>query len=84
VLVIGHFKGHVSDFGYEMIRSSVCITLLTGCLAALPEKGTKALTYMATSSDKQLVLTLLCSLLNTVSVMDEGAELWLLTLVCRH
>lgn len=32
----------------------------------LPVQGVKAITYIATSSDKQAVLTLLCSLLNTV------------------
>lgn len=34
----------------------------------LPVQGVKAITYIATCSDKQPVLTLLCSLLNTVSV----------------
>lgn len=32
----------------------------------LPVKGVKAITYMATSFDKQVVLSVLCSLLNTV------------------
>ncbi|KAF2269453.1 hypothetical protein CC78DRAFT_557874 [Lojkania enalia] len=31
----------------------------------LPVKGVKAITYMATCSDKQIVLSVLCSLLNT-------------------
>ncbi|RYO86407.1 hypothetical protein DL766_007844 [Monosporascus sp. MC13-8B] len=31
----------------------------------LPSKGTKALTYICTCSDKQVVLSMLCSLLNT-------------------
>jgi hypothetical protein len=32
----------------------------------LPVKGVKAITYLATCSDKQVVLSVLCSLLNTV------------------
>ncbi|KAK4156450.1 high-temperature-induced dauer-formation protein-domain-containing protein [Chaetomidium leptoderma] len=33
--------------------------------SALPQQGTKALTYLCTNSDKQVVLSVLCSLLNT-------------------
>lgn len=33
----------------------------------LPQQGTRALTYMCSNSDKQVVLSVLCSLLNTVS-----------------
>lgn len=33
----------------------------------LPVQGVRAITYITTIPDKQLVLTLLCSLLNTVS-----------------
>ncbi|KAK7955052.1 Ubp5-interacting protein [Apiospora saccharicola] len=33
--------------------------------SVLPTKGTKALTYLCTCSDKQVVLSVLCSLLNT-------------------
>lgn len=33
----------------------------------LPTKGTRALTYICTCPDKQVVLSVLCSLLNTVS-----------------
>jgi len=33
----------------------------------LPQKGTRALTHICTCSDKQVVLSMLCSLLNTVS-----------------
>ncbi|EAQ86487.1 hypothetical protein CHGG_07740 [Chaetomium globosum CBS 148.51] len=33
--------------------------------SVLPQQGTKALTYMCTNSDKQVVLSVLCSLLNT-------------------
>lgn len=36
----------------------------------LPTMGTKALTYICTCPDKQVVLSVLCSLLNTVSRMD--------------
>lgn len=35
----------------------------------LPTKGTRALTYMCTCSDKQVVLSVLCSLLNTVCLI---------------
>jgi hypothetical protein len=32
----------------------------------LPVKGVRAITYIATCSEKQVVLSVLCSLLNTV------------------
>jgi hypothetical protein len=35
-------------------------------LDTLPVQGVKAITYITTCQDKQSVLTLLCSLLNTV------------------
>jgi hypothetical protein len=35
----------------------------------LPVKGVKAITYMATCPDKQVVLSVLCSLLNTVGII---------------
>lgn len=35
--------------------------------AVLPQRGVRTLTYLCTSSDKQVVLSVLCSLLNTVS-----------------
>ena len=35
---------------------------------ALPQRGVKALTHICTCPDKQVVLSVLCSLLNTVSV----------------
>jgi High-temperature-induced dauer-formation protein len=38
----------------------------------LPVQGVKAITYIATCPDKQVVLSVLCSLLNTVS--RHGAE----------
>lgn len=34
--------------------------------SVLPVKGVRAITYLATCSDKQVVLSMLCSLLNTV------------------
>ena len=34
----------------------------------LPVKGVKAITYLATCPDKQVVLSTLCSLLNTVGL----------------
>jgi hypothetical protein len=36
------------------------------CTGILPVKGVKAITYIATCPDKQVVLSVLCSLLNTV------------------
>lgn len=38
----------------------------------LPVKGVKAITYIATCPDKQIVLTVLCSLLNTVSSLSSS------------
>ena len=35
--------------------------------AALPQRGVRSLTYLCTNEDKQVVLSVLCSLLNTVS-----------------
>lgn len=44
--------------------------------SVLPQQGTKALTYICTCSDKQVVLSVLCSLLNTVScVISVGLAL---------
>lgn len=37
--------------------------------SVLPQQGTKALTYLCTCSDKQVVLSVLCSLLNTVGTL---------------
>lgn len=37
--------------------------------AALPKYGTRALTHICTCSDKQVVLSVLCSLLNTVRLL---------------
>lgn len=41
----------------------------------LPIKGTRALTYICTCPDKQTVLSVLCSLLNTVRVVLEVVEI---------
>lgn len=41
----------------------------------LPVQGIKAITYLATTEDKQQVLTLLCSLLNTVRSQIRVEEL---------
>jgi hypothetical protein len=37
--------------------------------SVLPQQGIKALTYICTNSDKQVVLSVLCSLLNTVGCL---------------
>ncbi|KAF3935277.1 hypothetical protein ABW19_dt0204722 [Dactylella cylindrospora] len=42
--------------------------------STLPVKGTKALTYLVTNSDKKIVLSLLCSLLNTT--LKYNAASW--------
>jgi len=39
--------------------------------SVLPQKGTRALTYLCTSPEKQVVLSVLCSLLNTVCERDQ-------------
>lgn len=41
----------------------------------LPVKGVKAITYMATCPDKQVVLSVLCSLLNTVRLLVVSVSL---------
>lgn len=40
----------------------------------LPVQGVRAITYLATCSDKQVVLSMLCSLLNTVRCSASGAS----------
>jgi hypothetical protein len=57
---------------YENNRREILRLLLVLCGKAmympgniLPVKGVQALTYLTTTSDKQIVLSLLCSLLNT-------------------
>ncbi|CAJ2507814.1 Uu.00g090000.m01.CDS01 [Anthostomella pinea] len=58
--------------GYENNRCEILRLLLTMASKSmymgpnlLPVKGTKALTYICTCPDKQVVLSMLCSLLNT-------------------
>lgn len=58
---------------FESNRTEILRLLLTFAsksmyefAAILPVKGVKAVTYMATCPDKQVVLSVLCSLLNTV------------------
>lgn len=50
-------------------------------LDTLPVQGVKAITYITTSQDKQSVLTLLCSVLNTVR-LTQGRNLWRM-LTCK-
>jgi len=52
-------------------------------LDILPVKGVKALTYMTTCPDKQLVLSLLCSQINTVHPMNLQ-DLFLAEIQSRH
>ena len=59
---------------YESNRCEILRLLLTMASQSmymspnvLPTKGVKALTYVCTCPDKQVVLSVLCSLLNTVS-----------------
>lgn len=66
---------------YESNRSEILRLLLTIASRSmymspnvLPTKGTKALTYICTCPDKQVVLSVLCSLLNTVSSIRAGVE----------
>jgi hypothetical protein len=46
----------------------------------LPVQGVKAITYITTCPDKQVVLSVLCSLLNTVS--RRGADVTRALLTC--
>lgn len=47
---------------------------LTEVLDTLPVQGVKAITYITTCQDKQSVLTLLCSLLNTASILRDRSH----------
>ena len=42
----------------------------------LSQKGTRALTYLCTCPDKQVVLSVLCSLLNTVRAITRSFSSW--------
>ncbi len=64
---------------YENNRCEILRLLLTltsqsmyMSAGALPQKGTRALTYICTCPDKQVVLSVLCSLLNTVRYPPGG------------
>lgn len=46
----------------------------------LPTKGTRSLTYICTCPDKQVVLSVLCSLLNTVCCLNYQQSIRILTL----
>lgn len=52
----------------EILRLLLTLTSQSMYMSAtlLPAKGVKAITYIATCPDKQIVLSVLCSLLNTV------------------
>ena len=54
----------------EILRLLLTLTSRSLYMSAnvLPVQGVKAITYIATCPDKQVVLSVLCSLLNTVSL----------------
>lgn len=58
----------------EILRLLLTLTSKSMYMSAtlLPVQGVKAITYIATCPDKQLVLSFLCSLLNTVSSLGEN------------
>jgi hypothetical protein len=67
---------------YENNRCEVLRLLLTLASKSmytspskLPVVGSRAITYIATCSDKQIVLSVLCSLLNTVSPQSQSLSL---------
>jgi hypothetical protein len=45
---------------------------------SLPQRGVRARTHLCTCSDKQVVLSALCSLLNTVSLQSRFSRTWLI------
>lgn len=53
----------------EILRLLLTLTSQSMYMSAnmLPVKGVKAISYIVTCPDKQVVLSVLCSLLNTVS-----------------
>lgn len=61
----------------EILRLLLTLTSKSMYMSAnlLPVIGVKAITYIATCSDKQVVLSVLCSLLNTVSFPYKFDEL---------
>jgi hypothetical protein len=67
---------------YESNRSEILRLLLTlagqsmyMAPAVLPQRGVRALTYLCTCPDKQVVLSMLCSLLNTVGYSKQMCAL---------
>lgn len=66
----------------EVLRLLLTITgkSMYTAAAVLPQQGVKALTYICTCSDKQVVLSLLCSLLNTVRLPGSNSTAKALTL----
>jgi hypothetical protein len=58
----------------EILRLLLTLTSQSMYMSAslLPVQGVKAITYIATCPDKQVVLSVLCSLLNTVSQNCPG------------
>lgn len=58
----------------EILRLLLTLTSKSMYMSAnlLPVQGVKAITYIATCQDKQIVLSFLCSLLNTVSPFQCG------------
>jgi hypothetical protein len=57
----------------EILRLLLTLTSKSMYMSAnlLPVIGVKAITYIATCPDKQVVLSVLCSLLNTVSLLFQ-------------
>ena len=76
----------VSTKEFESNRTEILRLLLTFAsksmymsAAILPVKGVKAITYMATCPEKQVVLSLLCSMLNTVCTVTPHHNLSLIS-----
>lgn len=68
----------------EILRLLLTLTSKSMYLSAnlLPVQGVKAITYIATCPDKQVVLSTLCSLLNTVSLSIHSS--WKICSVRQH
>lgn len=60
----------------EVLRLLLAITGQSMYMSAavLPKNGTRALTHLCTCSDKQVVLSVLCSLLNTVRTLRMACD----------
>lgn len=69
----------------EILRLLLAITGKSMYLspAILPTHGTRALTHLCTCSDKQVVLSVLCSLLNTVRPPSQSVAATRLTIYHR-